>query len=147
MTDKEKQIQLAMYRLKQADECIDEAIYLLRGKKSPRSIVNRTYYGMFYAVLSLLIFEPFSSSKHSGVLSYFNKRFIKEGILPKELGQTINAAFELRQRTDYREYVELTYREIEPLITKAKLFIQTVKKYLRENVFNGSPKKHNKKAH
>ena len=63
MTIKDKQIQLAKYRLKQAEESIDEAIFLLSGKKSPRSIVNRAYYGMFYAVLALLIFESYASSK------------------------------------------------------------------------------------
>lgn len=85
MTTKEKQIQLAKYRLKQAEECIDEANCLFSSKKSPRSIINRLYYAMFYTVLALLVFEPFSSSKHSGVLAYFNKRYIKEEILPKEL--------------------------------------------------------------
>jgi hypothetical protein len=76
LTSKEKQVQLAKYRLKQAEECIDEANCLFSSKKSPRSIINRSYYAMFYAVLALLVFESFSSSKHSGVLAYFNKRFI-----------------------------------------------------------------------
>lgn len=132
MTAKEKQIQLARYRLKQAEESIEEAALLLSEKKSARSIINRAYYGMFYAVLALLIFEPYSSSKHSGVLAYFNKRFIKEGILPKELGRSINKAFELRQRGDYREYVELTYEQVEPFIEKAKIFVQEVNDYLDE---------------
>ena len=137
MTIREKEIQLARYRLKQAEESIDEAIFLLSGKKSPRSIINRAYYGMFYAVLGLLIFESFSSSKHSGVLSYFNKRFIKEGIFPQELGRSINKAFGLRQNGDYREYMELTYEQVEPLIEKAKVFVQKVKEYLERDVFNG----------
>ena len=64
-TKKDKQVELAGYRLKQAEESIDEAIYLHSGKKSPRAVINRAYYGMFYAVLALLIFEPYSSSKHS----------------------------------------------------------------------------------
>jgi uncharacterized protein (UPF0332 family) len=136
LTTKDKQHQLALYRLKQAAESIDEAIFLLSGKKSPRSIINRAYYGMFYAVLALLIFESFSSSKHSGVLSYFNKRFIKEGIFPEELGRSINKAFELRQSGDYREYVEITYEQVEPFIEKAKVFVQKVKDYLERNVFN-----------
>jgi len=135
LTVKEKQIQLSRYRLKQAEESIDEAICLLSARKSPRSIINRTYYGMFYAVLALIVFEPYASSKHSGVLSYFNKRFIKEGIFSIEMGQAINKAFELRQRSDYREYVELTYEQVEPLIEKAKLFIQKVRDYLERNIF------------
>ncbi len=135
MTSKEKQIQLAKYRLMQAKESIDEAICLLSAKKSARSIINRTYYGMFYAILALLVFEPFALSKHSGVLSYFNKKFIKEGIFFKEIGQSINKAFELRQRGDYREYFELTYEQVEPFIEQAKNFLKAVKEFVEKNYF------------
>ena len=135
MTDKEKQFQLARYRLQQADDSINEALYLLSGRQSPRSIINRAYYAMFYAVMALIVFESFSSSKHSGVISYFNKKFIKEGILPNELGHSINKAFELRQEGDYREYVDLTYEQVEPFIQKAKVFVQSIRDYLQKNVF------------
>jgi uncharacterized protein (UPF0332 family) len=63
---------------------------------------------MFYAILALLIFEPYSSSKHSGILGYFNRRFIKEGVFDREMGRWVNKAFELRQRVDYREYFQVT---------------------------------------
>ena len=130
MTVDEKKHQLSRYRIKQAEESLEEAKFLLSGRKSPRSIVNRTYYAMFYAVLALLVYESYSSSKHSGVLSYFNRRFIKEGIFDESLGRTINTAFELRQRGDYREYVELEYEDVEPFIVSAETFIKTVKNYL-----------------
>jgi len=135
LTSKEKQIALARYRLKQAEESADEAEYLFLGRKSPRSIINRAYYGMFYAVLALLIFEPYASSKHSGILSYFNRRFIKGEIFPEELGRSINNAFELRQRGDYREYVELTYEQVSPFIERARGFIGQIRDYLEGTVF------------
>ena len=131
MTAKEKQLQLVRYRLSQADESIGEAECLLSGGGSPRSIINRAYYAMFYAVLALLVFEPYSSSKHSGVLSYFNRRYIKEGLLPREVGHSINKAFEMRQAGDYREYAALTRDQVEPFIDKAKAFVTTVKEYLK----------------
>ncbi|MBM3705781.1 MAG: HEPN domain-containing protein [Actinobacteria bacterium] len=136
LTDKGKQVQLAKYRLKQSEESINEAICLLSGKGSPRSIINRAYYAMFYSVLALILFKPYTSSKHSGVLSYFNKKFIKEGILPKYIGSSINKAFELRQDCDYREYAELSYEEVEPFIEKAKIFLQKIKDYLEKNYFS-----------
>ena len=86
---------------------------------------------MFYAVLALLIFEPYSSSKHSGVLSYFNVRFIKDGIFTTEMGEAINTAFEIRQRGDYKEYVELTSEQVEPFLEKTEKFIKEVKSYLQ----------------
>jgi len=85
---------------------------------------------MFYSVLALLIYEPDSSSKHSGVLSYFNRRFIKEGIFKKEFGRFLNQAFELRQQEDYREYTTLNLEQINPDIEKAECFIRAVKEYL-----------------
>jgi len=90
---------------------------------------------MFYTVLALLIFEPYSSSKHRGILSYFNKEFIKKGIFPVELGRAINKAFELRQIGDYREYVSLTYDDVTPFIDKAKEFLKKIRTHLEENVF------------
>jgi len=131
LTTDEKKKDLALYRLQQAKETLDEAEFLLKGKKSPRAVINRAYYAMFYALLALLIFEPYSSSKHSGVLSYFNQKFIKNGLLPKRLGESINTAFELRQRGDYREYVEITYEQVEPFIKKTQEFIEEVRNYLQ----------------
>jgi len=121
---------LARYRLEQAGESLDEAEFLLSGEKSPRSIINRAYYAMFYAILALLIYEPYSSSKHSGVLSYFNRHFIKEGVFDREMGRWINKAFELRQRGDYREYFEVTRDQSADLVAKAGQFVSIVRTHL-----------------
>ena len=59
MTGWEKQRQLAQYRMQQAKESLDEARFLLGGGKSARSVINRAYYAMFYAVLALLVYEEF----------------------------------------------------------------------------------------
>lgn len=136
MTDRDKQVQLAKYRLKQAKESVEEAEYLLAGKKTLRSVINRAYYAMYYAVLALTIFEKFISSKHSGILSFFNKQFIKEEIFPKEMGRWINKAFEFRQKGDYREYVELTYEQVKPYIGYSRTFIKNVEAYLEKNRFS-----------
>lgn len=133
ITDEKKNL-LALHRLKQAKESIEEARYLLEGGKSLRSVANRIYYGMFYAVLALLIYEPYSSSKHSGVLSYFNKRFVKGGLFSESMGRSLTEAFELRQRGDYREYFELKRDQVVPLLDKAVEFVASVKRYLHENV-------------
>ena len=121
---------LAQYRLEQAGESLDEAKFLLTGEKSPRSIINRAYYAMFYAILALLIYEPYSSSKHSGVLGYFNRRFIKEGVFNREMGRWVNKAFELRQRGDCREYFEVTRDQSADLMVKAGQFISIVRTHL-----------------
>jgi uncharacterized protein (UPF0332 family) len=52
MTDKEA---LFTYRLKQAEETLLDAERMLQGSFSSRSITNRAYYSMFYAVLALFL--------------------------------------------------------------------------------------------
>jgi len=104
----------------------------LRG--APRQHAKRVYYGMFYAVLALLIYEPYASSKHSGVVAYFNKHFVKGSLFPDAMGRSLNKAFELRQRGDYREYFELTKDQVEPLLDEAAQFVAAVRKYLDEKV-------------
>ena len=111
-----RQLELALYRIQQAEESLDEARYLLAGNKSTRSVINRAYYSMFYSILALLIFEPYSSSKHSGVLSYFNRHFLKGGMIPKDIGRAVNKAFDIRQRGDYREQISLNSTQVEPFI-------------------------------
>ena len=52
MTTEDKKRTLISYRMTQAKESLDEARYLLDGDKSLRSVANRIYYSMFYAVLA-----------------------------------------------------------------------------------------------
>ena len=135
MNTAEKKKDLALYRLQQARESLDEAKYLFDGHKSPRSVINRAYYAMFYSVLALLVFEPYSSSKHSGVLSYFNRRFIKDGLFSEDLGRAVNKAFDLRQRGDYREQIVLTHEQVAPSLDWARKFMDSVREYLKDTSY------------
>ncbi len=133
MTRSEKQKELARYRMQQASESTDEGRYLLLGKKSSRSVINRAYYAMFYAVLGLLVYEEFSGSKHSGVISYFNRHFIKSGIFDRSLGLGLGKAFEMRQRVDYREKIELKEEDAAQILDQAERFVSAVSAYLTAN--------------
>jgi uncharacterized protein (UPF0332 family) len=127
----EKKRELALYRLSQAEESLAEAQYLFDGKKSPRSVINRAYYSMFYSILALLIFESYSSSKHSGVLSYFNQHFIKTGLFSEDLGRVVNKAFELRQRADYREQIVIARDQVAPFLDEARRFLNSARDHLK----------------
>ena len=88
---------------------------------------------MFYSILALLIFEPYSSSKHSGVLSYFNRRLIKGGIISRDIGRSVNKAFDIRQRGDYREQISLNPDQVEPFIVWADRLIESVRDILKRS--------------
>ena len=126
MTDVET---LMSYRLKQAEETIQDAEAMLKVRISSRSIVNRAYYAMFYAVLALFLKENINlkTSKHSGVISIFDRELILSGKIEKRFSQALHKMFNVRQEADYKELVEITHQEAEEKVNIAKEFIGMIK--------------------
>lgn len=122
------------FRLKEADESLQDALSLFENKRY-RSAVNRAYYSMFYSALALLENKGLKNSKHAGVISYFDKEYIKTNIFPKELSKALHKAFELRQEADYSILVELEVNEVTEIVNQSKLFVKQVKAYIVEYLF------------
>lgn len=116
-------LKLIKYRFSQADETITAAKELLANGHY-KDAVNRSYYAMFYCGLGLLAGKKLGSSKHSGVLSLFSQHFVKTGMFSAELGRHLREAFELRQKCDYREFVEIEKEQVEEVIANAGRFIK-----------------------
>jgi len=121
---------LIRYRLEQAQVALDDAKYLLEGGRSSQSIVNRSYYAMFYAALALLQKISKAPSKHSGVISLFDKEFVMKGIFEKELSKDFHKAFELRQTFDYKIIKNIGLGKAQEIYQKAVIFVKEVDKYL-----------------
>lgn len=121
---------LIKYRLEQAQVALDDAKFLLEGKRSPQSIINRSFYAMFYAALALLQKIGKVPSKHTGVISLFDTEFALKGIFPKKLSRDFHKAFELRQVTDYKIIEPLSVKNAEETWNKAIHFVEAVKNYL-----------------
>lgn len=117
-------------RLKQADDSVEEAKVLLKGKMSLRAVMNRLYYAMFYAVLALLQEKQMGTSKHIGAISLFDKEFVKTGIFDKSLSKLLHRAFELRQKGDYMEQAEVTQEDVDEMLPEAINFVNKIKEYL-----------------
>ena len=43
-----------------------------------KTSLNRSYYAIFHAMRAMNILKGFDSSKHSGVIAYFNKEYRKQ---------------------------------------------------------------------
>lgn len=124
--------QLISFRLQQARETLRDAHLLLDQGGSLVSVINRSYYAMFYAVLALLTELGKESPKHSGVISLFDQHFVKSGKIPKAMSKAIHKAFDLRQIGDYRELIELDQEQAEEVLLSSDQFVETVTKYLTE---------------
>jgi uncharacterized protein (UPF0332 family) len=120
---------LIQYRLERAKETLKDAQLLHDQGGSPNSIINRSYYAMFYASLALLADQGKESSKHSGVISLFDKLFIKSGKFPKTMSKAFHKAFDLRQISDYRELFELDQDQAEEVLQSARQFVESIMRY------------------
>lgn len=99
---------------------------------SLRSVMNRLYYAMFYAVLALLQDKQAGTSKHSGAISLFDREFIKTEIFDKKFSKALHRAFELRQKGDYMEQTEVTKQDIDEIRPEAVEFVERAESYLRK---------------
>ena len=121
-----KSKQYIQYRLARAEESIKEA-EILAASGHWNTCVNRLYYACFYAVSALLLKHDLSSSKHSGVRSFFNEHFVKSGIMQKENTRIYNFLFERRQEGDYEDLIIFSESEVTPWIFEAKTFINRLR--------------------
>ncbi len=117
---------LANFRLEQAQESLEAAQILFDSEKY-RPSVNRAYYAMFYSVLALLALEGKGSSKHSGIISQFDRLYIKNGVFEKETSKWLHEAFDLRQRSDYQEMFLITPERARRVLENAATFIKTIR--------------------
>lgn len=121
---------LAKHRLEEAKDSIEEASLLLQGGKT-RGSMNRVYYAMFYSVLALLATKKLSASKHSGVISLFHKEFVKNGFFPKDIARFLDLSFDLRIKSDYRDFITIEKTHVEELLEKAVLFLKETEQIIQ----------------
>ena len=120
------------YRLKEAEETLADAKTLQENQGSPRTIINRAYYAMFYAVLAVFVREETTvrSSKHAGVIALFDKEMIHSGKLPVECSRMLHRMFDARQEADYKEFVSYTDAEAGKLYALAESFLERIRLFL-----------------
>jgi len=122
---------LISYRIQQAKDAREEAEILFE-KGKLRGALNRIYYSMFYATLALLASKELSSSKHAGVISLFHREFVKTGMISTQVARSLNIAFDLRTKSDYREFIEIEQIQINELLEASYGFIGVIESILTD---------------
>lgn len=121
--------ELASYRMERAWEMLDasrENFMIGQYKTS----LNRSYYAIFHAMRAANILKGFDSSKHSGVIAFFNKEYLKENILDRKLSVIVkNSAF-LREKSDYDDFYIASKKDAEEQLQHAEQFLREVEAYL-----------------
>ena len=123
--------ELSRYRFESSLEDIEDARIMFENGRY-KNTLNRAYYSVFHAIKSVTVLEGFDSSKHSGVISYFNQNYVKTGVFPKELSKMIKAASESREKADYHDFYIASKEEAEKQMERAKAFSDHIRGYLLE---------------
>ena len=122
--------ELSFYRMERAKEMLEASETNLKNNQL-RTSLNRSYYAVFHAMRAVNILEGFDSSKHSGVISFFNKTFLKTEILDKKLSRIVKDTSYLREKSDYDDFYIASREETELQLKNAKIFIEHIEKYIR----------------
>ena len=127
--------ELINYRIARAKEAIEEVDILIKSKKF-NAAATRIYYGVFYITNALLLMDNFPTSKHSQIIGYFNKNYVKERRINPKIGRFLNRAYELRTRSDYGEFIEYSEPEINSYFKEMKDFIYSVENIINKKLEN-----------
>ena len=123
--------ELSQYRFQCACEDLNAA-KILNDAKSFKSSVNRSYYSIFHALRAITALDGFDTSKHSGVIAYINRTYVKEGIFDKSLSKMLDKAFRLRECADYKDYEIISKDMAEEQIQRAESILNMIKQFLDE---------------
>ncbi len=115
-------LKLAEERLIVSKKLLDDEYYL--------DSVNRSYYAIFYSARALVASDEMDFSKHSAVMSYFRKNYVKTGFFDKKFSDYIGDAFDMRNDGDYTYFVNIERDDAEIQYNHAVEFYEAVKKFL-----------------
>ena len=85
---------------------------------------------MFTSVRALLARDGVDFSKHAGVIAYFQKEYIKTGILDVKYSKYIRQAFQVRNNADYADFYIVSKADAEEQYEHAEDFYQMIRDYL-----------------
>ena len=123
--------ELAMYRMERTFEMLIAAEDNLKIGQYKTSL-NRSYYAIFHAMRAANIIKGFDSSKHSGVIAFFNKEYLKENIIDRKMSPIIKNSSFFREKSDYDDFFIASRQDAEEQYQKAEELYEEVKAFLEK---------------
>ena len=99
---------------------------ILADRKRWNSTINRLYYACYYSVTALLLNSDLKTTTHNGAKSIFSEKFIKTGVIPKDLGKIYSQLFTWRQKGDYDDLFDFNQDKVLPYFDPAQQLIEIV---------------------
>ncbi|MBI5235139.1 MAG: HEPN domain-containing protein [Deltaproteobacteria bacterium] len=127
---------LVVHRLLRAEEHL-QASRELYAKGYYLDSVSRSYYSVLSAARAILATIGMDSAKHSGVISIFDKFFVKEGKLSVDASRIFHELKDYREKADYADYPEITKEIANNEILRAEKFLKEAMQYVESNQASG----------
>lgn len=123
--------ELSAYRYEMSTEALADAHIMFEHGRY-KNALNRGYYAIFHAIRAVNALSGYDSSKHSGVIAFFNQNYVKEGAFPKELSKMIRFASANREKADYLDFYVASKEEAEKQIERAEEFQKYIEEFLQK---------------
>lgn len=119
------------YRISKSAEIFDDAL-LLANNQRWNSCINRLYYSSYYLASALLFKNDINAETHNGVKTQLFLKFVKVGILSKDLGKLYSHLFDWRQETDYADFIDFDEETTLPLLEEVRVLNDTLKDMIKK---------------
>lgn len=129
----EEKKNLCNVRLDKAKQLLSEAQKMIE-LEMYESAANRSYYSIFHSMRAVLALDGEDFKKHSGVIQYFQREYIKTGVFDKHFSKVIKSAFTLRTESDYEDFYIISKEEVQLQVEEANAFYEAVSQYITEAI-------------
>jgi uncharacterized protein len=125
LTDNQRK-SLISIKVQKCKAALEDVLFLINDDRLSAA-ANRIYYAGFYIVSALALKDSIQTKTHGKLIGWFNKEYIKSNILDKELGRTLQTAFDLRMEEDYSEISNIEKKIAEGLYTEMENFVKQIR--------------------
>jgi len=131
LTNETRQLIIAN-NIDKAHQAIKDAKMLLNAESFVGAL-NRIYYGVFYIISALAIKHQYSTPKHSQLIGWFNKNYVRHNKIDRGIGKFIYLAFDRRMEGDYNALSTFNYDDIADDLEKMKETIKTIEEIIQSD--------------
>jgi uncharacterized protein (UPF0332 family) len=93
---------------------------------------SRAYYAVFYLIEGVLMIDSKRFTKHSAVISFFNKDYVKTSIFPVEFSKHIKYLLKRREIGDYSFSIRVEKEDAQNCISMAEEIFKVISGYLKK---------------
>lgn len=93
-------------KINSAEEILDNAERAIKSEELLKAVI-KIYEAIFISVSALALKDDFLTSSHAQLFSWFNENYIMTGIMKEHLGRFYLEIFQMHQKINVNEFVDV----------------------------------------